>query len=220
MKPRKLIVFLGLMAIHLLCHAQRVQTQIPKFDHSIDPVCGGLANAHGPFDYRMVTQEEKDLVENVHFNPQEMMLTTSQGRTDSLIWGEFDYTLRAFPNNPRALAAVDRLSQILQSEKPVRARYSANCYFLRAIKFTPDDANVRLLYGFYLIRRNKVAEALVQLAEAEKWSPDDRNVFYNMGLAYFKAKEYEKSREYAEKAYALGFPLPGLRNMLERAGKW
>lgn len=214
------ILFLWLMIANISCYAQLGSTPIPKFDRTVDAECGGLANAHGPFDYRQVNQAEKDLVENVHFNAQERMLSTPQGRTDILIWGEFDYTLRAFPNNPRALAAVDRLSQILHNDKPIRARYSANCYFLRAIKFTPDDAHVHLLYGFYLLRRNKTVEALAQLAEAEKLAPDDRNVIYNIGLAYFKANDYEKSKDYAEKAYALGFPLPGLRNMLQRAGKW
>ena len=179
-----------------------------------------IGGGHGPFDYRQVNQDEKELVELYHFNPQEQMLNTSRARTDPRIWGEFDYTLRAFPNNRRALAAVDRLSQILKTDKPVGARYSAKCYFLRAVKFTPDDINVRLLYAFYLIRRNKIADALVQLEEAERLSPEDRSILYNLGLAYFRAKDYAKSRDYAERAYERGYPLPGLRNLLQRAGKW
>lgn len=222
MRTNRLFLLIFIITFNTSCFAQLGVTQIPKFDRSIDPECGGLANVmgHGPFDYRQVNQAEKDLVENVHLNAQESMLNTSKARTDPRIWGEFDYTLRAFPNNLRALAAIDRLSEILRTDKPVGARYSARCYFFRAVKFTPDDVNVRLLYGFYLIKRNKINDALVHLAEAEKLSPEDRNVLYNMGLAYFKVKDYAKARDYAQRAYQLGFPLPGLRNMLQRVGQW
>lgn len=220
MNGGRLAVLVLSMMTSFSCYAQLGVTPIPRFDRSVDVECGGLANAHGPFDYRQVNQDEKNLVENVHFNAQERMIRTPRARTDPLIWGEFDYTLRAFPNNIRALAAIDRLSEILKNDKPPGARYSANCYFLRAIKFTPDDANVHLLYGFYLIRRNKAADAISHLIEADRLSSNDRNVLYNLGLAYFKAKDYTKAKDYAERAYALGFPLPGLRNMLKRAGKW
>ena len=37
---------------------------------------------------------------------------------------------------------------------------------------------------------------------------------------YVKKKEYEKASAHAQKAYALGFPLPGLKNKLKAAGKW
>lgn len=220
MKP--LLICFAVICISTPALGQLGTTPIPKFDHSFDPECGSLANrgGHGPFDYRQVNQDEKDLVENVHFNPQERMLNTPRGYSDRLIWGEFDYTLRAFPNNTRALVAIDRLSIMLKSDKPPEARYSAKCYFLRAIKFMPDDANVRMLYGIYLIKRDKASDAIEQLAEAEKLAPDDRNLLYNIGLAYFKAKNYSKAKEYAEQAYALGYPLPGLRNLLQKAGKW
>jgi hypothetical protein len=33
-------------------------------------------------------------------------------------------------------------------------------------------------------------------------------------------KQFDKSLESAHRAYALGFPLPGLREKLKRAGKW
>jgi hypothetical protein len=33
-------------------------------------------------------------------------------------------------------------------------------------------------------------------------------------------KDYELAKTYAKKAYELGFPLPGLKNQLIKAGKW
>lgn len=63
-------------------------------------------------------------------------------------------------------------------------------------------------------------DALEQLRFAEEYLPDDINLQYNLGLAYFQAKEYDKAREYAKRAYDRGFPLQGLKNMLIKAGKW
>ena len=40
---------------------------------------------------------------------------------------------------------------------------------------------------------------------------------YFLGLTYFDLKNLDLAREYADKAYALGYPLPGLRNRLARA---
>lgn len=39
-----------------------------------------------------------------------------------------------------------------------------------------------------------------------------------LGLSYFDTKEYEKAREHARKAYGMGYPLPGLKNKLSKAG--
>jgi tetratricopeptide (TPR) repeat protein len=50
--------------------------------------------------------------------------------------------------------------------------------------------------------------------------PDDAVVNYNLGLLYADRKDYEQALPYAEKAYALGFPLPGLKKKLVAAGKW
>jgi hypothetical protein len=37
---------------------------------------------------------------------------------------------------------------------------------------------------------------------------------------YFDLKDYDKSLEHAQIAYAQGFPLPGLKHKLQKAGKW
>jgi tetratricopeptide (TPR) repeat protein len=56
--------------------------------------------------------------------------------------------------------------------------------------------------------------------EANGLLGDDLNVHYNLGLAYFELKDYDQALEHAKRAYALGHPLPGLRDKLKRAGKW
>jgi hypothetical protein len=46
------------------------------------------------------------------------------------------------------------------------------------------------------------------------------NTDYNIGLTYFDVGEFDKALVSAHRAYGGGFPLPGLRNKLKRAGKW
>ncbi len=79
---------------------------------------------------------------------------------------------------------------------------------------------VRVLYGNYLIGKGDTSAALEQLRVADGLSTDDANLQYNLGLAYFKLKKYDMALAHAQKAYAAGFPLPGLREMLMSVGKW
>jgi hypothetical protein len=45
-------------------------------------------------------------------------------------------------------------------------------------------------------------------------------MWYNLGLAYVEIKRYPEALEAAHKAYALGFPLPGLRDRLKSVNAW
>lgn len=183
--------------------------------------CGPLENAYGPFDYRTATHDERRLVEAFHYDPAMQGLRRGEMMNErGFIWNDFDYTLRAFPNHPGSLQGVDQLARLLKSDKPPRAARSALCYFLRATAFRPDDAVVRLLYGLYLLRRDRSALAIEQLKMADELLPDDMNVQYNLGLAYFRLKDYDKALFHAQRAYARGAQLPGLERMLRNVGKW
>jgi tetratricopeptide (TPR) repeat protein len=107
-----------------------------------------------------------------------------------------------------------------KTSTPRGSTYSVDCWFDRAMRFRPDDGQVRLIYGITLLKANRVPAAIQRLDEADKLLPNDPNVQYNLGLAYFDEKDYDKAHEYAKKAYALGFPLPGLRDKLQRVNKW
>ena len=136
------------------------------------------------------------------------------------IGGDLDYTLRAFPNHHVALMAMAKLGEKQKTAKPPGAKYGVECYFQRAIRFRNDDEIVRILYASYLSKAGKRAEALSQLNEASQLGSDSANANYNMGLIFYELKEYDKALTYAHKAYHLGFPLPGLRDKLKKAGKW
>lgn len=181
-----------------------------------DESCGSLRNAYGPYDY-WSDKDKLPIVEGAHFTPE---VETLKAGKSSTLGGDIDYTLRAFPNHPRALLAMVRLGERLKSDRPGGAHYSVACFLDRAIRFRPDDAMARMIFGTYLAKRKKNELALQHLEIAEKNASDNANVHYNLGLVYFDLGKYDKSLSHAHKAYRLGFELPGLRAKLEKAGKW
>lgn len=183
------------------------------------PHCGELENAYGPYDYTDSNDRQKNLaiVEQYHFTPNiENLVRGNSGH----VGGELDYTLRAFPNHHRALAALAKLALRDKTVKPVGAKYSVECYFDRAIRFKPNDTAVRAIYSNYLLKLGQTDKAIDQLNVAVGLQPEDPTINYNLGLLYVQKKDYGQARTYAKKAYELGFPLPGLKNKLVEAGKW
>ncbi len=157
------------------------------------------------------------VVENFHFTtPVE---TLAHGISDSL-GSDIGYTLEHFPNHHRALAALAKLALREKSAHPQGARYSVECYFVRAIGYRSADPTVRSIYGIYLLALNHDDEALEQMREACRLEPGNASAHYNLGLLLFKHKDYRAAREHAKSAYALGFPLPGLKNKLVEAHAW
>ena len=185
------------------------------------PHCGELSQpgGYGPFDYTISANKQHALpvVEAHHFTPNVENLL--HGNTGTL-GGDLNYTLQAFPNHHRALAAMAKLSVRDKTLKPIGAKYSIECYFDRAIRFKPSDGIARMLYGNYLLKTGKTDKATEQLKEAVNLQPENPNINYNLGLLYAQKKDYEQANIYAKKAYELGFPLPGLKNKLKEAGKW
>ena len=181
--------------------------------------CGDLRNAFGPFDYRTIPKQPRDLVEGAHFPLRVETLTA--GRT-SYLGGDIDYTLRAIPNHPRALLSMERLGVKLKTDFPPGARYPVECYFDRAIRFVPDDPMPHLVYAVYLKDHNRPKEAITQLDTAASLKGDGNNpeFFYNLGLLYFDLGEKHKAQKYAHRAYNLGAQLQGLKKKMQAAGVW
>lgn len=180
--------------------------------------CGGFGGHYGPFDYRSASQDQRELVEKYHFTPRvENLIGGSTGMTPG---ADLEYTLRAFPNHPRALMSVIKLGEKQKREKPREMSYTVACWLERAERFRPDDGMVKAVHGIYLIRSGQPGKGAEKLQAALELSGDNANIYYNLGLAYFELKQFEKSLECAQRAYALGFPLPGLREKLKREGKW
>ena len=178
---------------------------------------------YGPYDYTNPSdfKEKLPVVEDYHFSPTVESLIS--GMKDLKAPGpDLSYTLMAFPNHHRALYAMMRLSWKENQPKPYGSQYSIDCWLDRAVRWRPEDGMVRMIYGNYLshVKVKRYKEAITQYEIAEQRLKNNTNLYYNMGLLYFNLKEYDKSRDYAKKAYAGGFPLPGLKDKLVRAGKW
>lgn len=183
-----------------------------------ESACGSLANHYGPFDYRSAPQHVKELVERPHFPPKVENLIAGQNTITP--GGDIAYTLNVFPNHHRALMAIIKLAKKEKTNRPRELGYSVECRFERAERFVPDDGMVKLLHGVYLLQTKNHQEAIGKLEEALALSGENANVFYNLGLAYFELKDYDKALSSAHGAYRLGHPLPGLRNKLNSVGKW
>lgn len=184
---------------------------------SLPAGCGQLENAYGPFDYR-TQRKELEIVEGAHFTP--IVERLERGTTSTTAGGDIDYTLRASPNHHRALKAMMDLARKEKRDPPAGTRYSVSCWFMRGEAYRPDDPMVKVLHGVFLLRSGKKTEAVTKLEQAASLDSGDANIQYNLGLAYFDVGQHEKALQSAHRAYAAGFPLPGLREKLKRAGKW
>lgn len=186
--------------------------------------CPVLRHGYGPYDYRTITKHQIVLVEGAHFFPnvenlREGTLHPNRGYVVSP-GKEIDYTLRAFPNHHRALMAMSRLAIRDKTNRPKGAGTTVDCYFKLAMDFRPDDSYVFLTYGIHLLRKGSTKEAIEYFAKAKELGDDSAMLNYNLGLAFLQAKRFDEALDAAHKAYAAGFPLDGLKNMLKRAGKW
>jgi tetratricopeptide (TPR) repeat protein len=181
-----------------------------------DDSCGSLENGYGPFDY-YTHRDKLPIVERHHFTADVEFL---RKHLTGPFGADIDYTLRAFPNHPRALGAMIRLGELEQRELPAGARYSIYCYIERAIRFRPNDGNAQLMMATFLLKKGRGDEAAVHLERAVALAGDDGNLHYNLGLAFYRLQRWDEALIHAHTAYRLGFDLPGLRKLLTAAGKW
>ena len=182
--------------------------------------CGSLANHYGPYDYSNPTHRSRYLpiVEKHHFS-KDVFALRKPGDSGT-IGEDIAYTLHTFPNHHRALDAMSRLSIREGRATPSRARYTIDCYFQRAIEWRPKDADARMVYGLHHYRSGRLDAAIDQMREGVRISPNHAELQYNLGLLLVRKQDYSAALEHAKKAYGLGYPLPGLRNQLERLGEW
>jgi len=187
-----------------------------------ESACGTLRNHYGPYDYTNIEDRQVRLpiVEKHHFNADVESLKRG---INGPVWTDLNYTLRTFPNHHRALYAMAMYQ--LKNPRPIKAppRYlHIDCYFERAMRFKPDDGNVRLIHGIYLHRKGELQKSLKRYKEAESLLKErqSKTLFYNMSLLLLDMKKYDQAVIYAKKAYALGNKLPGLRKRLMKLGIW
>lgn len=185
-------------------------------DFSSKP-CQGKGQGFGPFDYTNPEHrgEPLSLVHSGHFDDKVERLEVG---ISGKVLPDLDYTLRAFPNHHRALWALIRY---YLEKRPYDDNIpKPECYLQRAINFKKGDGNVWMLFGNYLYKLGKKEQALQYYDNALKIMPQSAELHYNMGLLYTDMGRYQEAVSHAKQAYALGYPLPGLRNKLKREGQW
>jgi tetratricopeptide (TPR) repeat protein len=187
--------------------------------HAAKNYCGELTNGYGPYDYRRRAEFAQNfyLVEMAHFT--EDVRNGVKGNTGS-VGGDLDYTLRAIPNHHVALNTLTNLALRYRTVQVEGMHYPVECWFNRALRFTPDDPAVYATYGSYLYSLGKTDRAVGLFQQGAALDPDNATLNYNLGLVYLKRHDYQLARAHAKKAYAAGFPLPGLKNKLAEAGQW
>jgi tetratricopeptide (TPR) repeat protein len=91
--------------------------------------------------------------------------------------------------------------------------------FDRAIRARPTDAIGYQGKALLLRQQQKYAEALEVLLQGDSATGSkSAEINYFLGLVLLDLKDPGRARVYAEKAYAQGYPLPGLANRLARLG--
>lgn len=189
----------------------------PVLAQSGNSGCGSLTNGYGPLDYR-TQKNDSQVVLDFHFTPEVEALL--RGHTSASPGGDIDYTLRAIPNNHRALIAMMRLGEKEKTDTPRGSHYTVECWFERALLWRPDDGIVRMIYSSYLNGKGRSTEALRQLEIASVYAKDSAFTHYNIGLHYFDMKNYDRALAQAHKAIVLGFDWTALRDKLKSVGKW
>ncbi|MBV1914286.1 MAG: hypothetical protein KUG72_02815 [Pseudomonadales bacterium] len=183
--------------------------------------CGSLANHYGPFNYANPQHKLQKLavVENAHFTRNVEQLISGKSGT---IEGDLDYTLRAFPNHHRALAAFSNLDRLRKRSNPEykTGYFTVECYFLRAVAYAPQDPVVYLLYGIYHDRMKQSEKAERNYRKSIDLDGESSAAHYNLGLLYYRLARYDESLKHAKIAYSYGYPLPGLMKKLKKSGHW
>jgi hypothetical protein len=170
----------------------------------------------GPFDYR-TQRGQLEIVERFHFTPRVEALLAGHSST---IGGDLSYLMRTSPNHHRGLLAIMRFVERSRSPQPRDMQYTIDCYFERAIRFTPDDVIVRMLFARHLGNLKNVPAAKSQLEFATNLAGDNGLTHFNIGMTYFDLGLYPEALARAHAARGYGFPRPELETRLREKGHW
>lgn len=151
-------------------------------------------------------------VEAYHLGPAEEKLSL---RHYPQARNELAFILRYFPNHPRALLLLGKLCSEWKD-----AGCLTDDVFEKAIRVRPDEPSVYIVQGVHLHRIKRYKEAIASYEKALGLEPDSVNGHYNLALSLLETKQFDRANQHAQRAYALGAPLPGLRNRLQQAGHW
>jgi len=187
----------------------------PWVGHDLSGIACTGGSGYGPYDYTNPEHRGKSLslVEGSHFTKEvESLIKGNRGS----IAADLDYTLRAFPNHHRALYAMMRYQ--LKLSRPVFA--PSECYFQRAMSFSPSDYRVMQLYANYLVKKKQPKMAISVYKRALSIPRAPAIINYSLGLLYFDMKLFDEAVEQAEIAYEGGVKKMKLAKKLKQINRW
>ena len=199
-----LLVALSPLHAHAMCGAPLAQNNFKR-----------------PLDYTDPADQDyvKNWVEQYHWTPGVENLTKGKSAP---VQQDLAFILRQIPNHHRALNSM--MNWQLTHPFPLDANdylmYRIDCYFDRALTFTPNDPVLHVLQGIYFSKSKNYEDAERSYRRALDLDPDMAEAHYDLGLLLFDLGKFQEAKAEAQKAYALSYPLPGLRNRLARAGQW
>jgi len=89
------------------------------------------------------------------------------------------------------------------------------------IEAHPESAMAYNAKAVILFRRGEYETAEGVLVEGnEQVNGQSSEIHYNLGLVLIATGDTKRAAQHARQAYALGYPLPGLKQKLQRMGAW
>ena len=180
----------------------------------------GKLDYYNPRNFMAGTTEHSFFGKVTGAHLTEDMLTMTR-KLDHDIHGDLGYTLKIFPNHPAALDLASRLEIAASSgyrRKWDKMPEGTDCLFRKALLINDSEAETYYVWGIHYMRNKKYPEAKEKFEIAQNLGAADAAFHYNYGLLYIKMEEYSKAAEQAKIAYNQGFPLPGLKRILEEKG--
>lgn len=186
--------------------------------------CTG-SQGYGPFDYSKrgeIDPIHLKLVEGAHFKPDVENLLEGEHRSGfGSAWPDLDYTLRAWPNHPRALLSIIRFQlKINRKLTKVTIPIPAECYLNRAIHFSPEDPAPYALYGYYMHKLGHLDKADTFYKKATELAPENAKFAYSYSFLLIDMKRYDEALTFAKIAYSHRRTPQALKNKLEKLGVW
>lgn len=190
------------------------------------PCRGSEPGNFGPYDY--LVRGDMGVVHKAHFTPRVQFLQGGENAAGPT--SDLDYVLKVIPNHHKALNSAltfhyraERGAYSIENDKGMtgyRLRSPIECYLQRAIDFRPHDAISRMLFASLLHKTDQFNRAKREYEIALEDDPHSVDLRYNYALLLADMRKWEESRTIAIELYSRGFPLPGLKNKLIRAGQW
>lgn len=185
--------------------------------------CEGGTIPYGPFDYTNFAHKAQKLaiVEAYHYTKDIQLLI--KGHT-GYITDDLNYTLTAFPNHHKALNTAMNYQLIYKREIDSKHRPAfpspIECYFQRAIRFSPKDVVSYMIFASYLRKTKHFPEADAIYQKALKITPEESALRHSYGMFLVESKKYPEAMEQARIIYGKKYPRQTLKKALEKSGHW